>query len=198
MKRFNFEDTYSLNELYGSIRETGERLEKMMDIFGASDIRIALKVFDSVRAMGDFLHISMRPWIKAVSFRNCIVFLQKCLWNEKEEKGYNDILIHEIAHCLVNKRYPNKLPVWLNEGIAMYFGEQLYNIKASDCDLKPAEISSLGYNTQEFYNYSILVMNALLSIYSINEILSLADDYKNFDQNGPLGADLIRKISFDN
>ena len=198
MQIFNFEDTYSLNELYGSIRETRERLEKMMDIFGASDIRIALKVFDSVKGMGEYLHISMKPWIKAVSFRNCIVFLQKCLWNEKEEKGYNDILIHEIAHCLVYKRYPHRLPVWLNEGIAMYFGEQLYNIKASDYDLKPSEIGSLGYETKEFYNYSILVMNALLSIYSINEILCLADDYKNFDQDGSLGNALIRKICFDN
>lgn len=62
------------------------------------------------------------PW--AVSFvRGQVMYLQAA---GTGISGKMELLAHEMAHLVFNRFVPIRLPLWLNEGLAEYYGEFAY------------------------------------------------------------------------
>ncbi len=64
----------------------------------------------------------LEPW--AASFvRGNVMFLQEVGTASSDKMG---MLAHEMTHLVFNRFLPVRLPLWLNEGLAEYYGEFAY------------------------------------------------------------------------
>jgi hypothetical protein len=61
---------------------------------------------------------SMEKWSYSYVFGACM-FLQQA----KNTKDSSEVIAHENTHLVVNHFVPGRLPIWLNEGVAEYYGE---------------------------------------------------------------------------
>ena len=190
---FRFSDMFSLSRICGPIMRNRGRIEKMIKIYGAESYRWYVKVFSCPDTMQKTLGVNIPPWVKALSFRNCVCFLEQSYWLEPEPNGYDNLLVHECAHCLANARYGKGIPRWLDEGLAMYFAGQIGSTEGIGMPPQEKDIACIGYEDPMLYRYSSLLMDALTSVRSIGGILALADDAENFSAHGPLGDKTLRE-----
>jgi len=124
----------------------------------------------------------------------CVNYRDKIIYTFKEQNNIDYILVHELTHIIFREYVgENKLPLWLDEGMAMYV-EYKYMGKPSDIDIivknaiknkeyiKFADFSKITYfdlinkpkdYVNLFYSQSYSIINYLIDKYSM-------DNFKQF------------------
>jgi hypothetical protein len=80
------------------------------------------------------------------------------------------LIVHEISHIMINKITGKRCPLWLNEGLALYFAEQL-NIEHNEY-IPDKNIYDCSYSDDFYYDRSGYITCELIRRYSELEIIS--------------------------
>ncbi len=84
------------------------------------------------------------PGVEKWSF-SFVSGLMMCLQQSKGTLSSSaSILGHEMTHLVVNRFLPGRLPLWLNEGLAEYYGEFAYAAHKGIKKSKRAQFTRLG------------------------------------------------------
>jgi len=91
------------------------------------------------------------------------------------------ILKHEIAHVFIMaSANGHAIPLWLNEGLAMYFSKQTDKYSIKDFNFEENYVSKIStqygwnkYSGSDAYSFSCLFVNYLIKKYSLDKLIML-------------------------
>ncbi len=64
------------------------------------------------------------------------------------------------------------MPIWLNEGLAVYLSDQYGNYKGKKPNInKDFDFYNVNYNNEKLYDISIYIIMKLIDKYSINKVI---------------------------
>lgn len=102
------------------------------------------------------------------------------------------ILKHELSHIYIREIAKNKtIPMWLNEGLAMYLANQIAQYKDKGFFIESDYLSKIStdygwgkYSNYSAYDYSCLFVEYLINKYSVSKIIDLLKKMKsNYSYN---------------
>ncbi|KNF09417.1 aminopeptidase N [Gottschalkia purinilytica] len=153
--------------------------------------KVHIKLFYSLDDMKKYLNISNIPyWVIATTYENEILILDYNIWKSRHNESFGQIIMHEMIHIIINYKTNYTCPLWLNEGLALYFANQ-ENFKEVSIDCNPFE---LGYESENFYDMCLYIIKKLVHIYSINTIVDKISLNRNFKYDEILGIENLRII----
>jgi hypothetical protein len=135
----------------------------------------------------EFMRATNAPMFISGIFINNKIHLQPINLLKKKKILYST-LSHELAHAVLNEYSKKGLPVWLNEAFALYFSNEIENLKKkrtlkfkrfSDFD-KLLKNKKEDLNT--IYYYLALTMQFFINTYSQDKISTLL---KTFEKEYP-------------
>ena len=88
------------------------------------DNRVYVKVDSSLAELSMRLGIPLPDWVKGVAMNNVIYLLNPIAWKQDGNDTLASIFIHEYVHTAVFGTFKTECPLWLNEGLALYFSGQ--------------------------------------------------------------------------
>lgn len=147
----NDTDSIVAEFLVQSINENQNRMEEFFRSRISLPVTIILASSDSQYRQAGGLQIP--EWSAAVAIPDRRLIVLKPA-NYFDPKSYTTSLIHELAHIyLADKLRENSIPLWLNEGIAMYLSNK-----------------TLDWNENTIAGNAV-VGNNLLSFYEVDELI---------------------------
>ena len=108
-------------------------------------------------------------WACAVSLSGHIFIKCKSLWSKFNIGTIEETVLHESVHCLLGVLYDTSLPIWLNEGLAIYLSDQ--SKYYSPVPIKDIDFNKLTYSDKDLYDLSISKLLKMLESQSIESIL---------------------------
>ncbi|MDE4543204.1 hypothetical protein JJQ93_11150 [Thermoanaerobacterium sp. R66] len=170
-----------------------QKIREVFDFYSSVDVLL----FESVKEVSIYLGLEIPEWVVGTYFDKTIIMLDYEIWKNKGVGTFGQILLHEFVHVVITKITKNRCPVWLNEGIAMYFAEQQVNIfKKTNEDFYCENIFELTYDNEELYFISAITVDRLIKVYGIETILFRIKNVSNYKEDYILGVDNIKRISY--
>lgn len=113
-------------------------------------------------------------WAVATKKGTKIVIFKKIL-------NYNmsylqEILIHEFAHIAMDNAVEDGVPLYLYEGVAMYYANQ-NQYTALDVNLLLSKFDNLNYETDDFYAVSYSLVSLFIEQLSLQRLLVLINSH---------------------
>ena len=147
----NDSDSMVAGFLAQSVHENQIRMEEFFRSRISLPVTIILASSDSQYRQSGGLQIP--EWSAAVAIPDRRLIVLKPA-NYFDPKSYTTSLLHELAHIyLADKLHDNSIPLWLNEGVAMYLSKK-----------------SLNWNESTIAGNAV-VGNNLLSFYEVDELI---------------------------
>jgi hypothetical protein len=123
-------------------------------------------------------------WLVGNTNKNVIDILDPNAFEKESSHPKSDftpILKHELTHIFIRISAPNKdIPLWLNEGLAMHFANQVKNYKKEGLQVEKDFLHKIAtqngwnkYANGEAYRFSALFLNYLIKEYSLKKSLDL-------------------------
>lgn len=181
-------DLRLLNVMYMDNNFLIERLSTLIEIVGF-DQKIKILAFESKRSMERYFGNILPSWIKGVALDNNEV-LVNCRSLEEINITLQEVILHECIHIIL-KKY--RLPIWINEGCAVYFSGQYSTMgeRQKEALENPYDIC---YETDDFYYNSAYVIKKLCDIYGEKCIIQHFQECKNFEDDEILGKNAVEKL----
>ena len=108
-------------------------------------------------------------WACGVSLFENVFVKRKSLWSTFNVGSLDETILHESVHSLLAGLFGTNLPIWLNEGLAIYLSGQSKYYRL--LTFENADISKLTYADENLYDLSISKLLKMLESQSIEAIL---------------------------
>lgn len=127
----------------------------------------------SKKDLEELLQEEIPQWVVATNIRNNIILIDKIKNNTEEY--IEEVIVHEYIHIILNRLTNFKCPLYLSDGLAMYYADQkVENVKLDH--LKNINLNTLNYSRTDFYILSKNIVDRIIKKYSeeflINKIKS--------------------------
>lgn len=147
---------------------------------------VCIYSYYSIVQLEKFLNVHIPKWVTGISDgRNIHLIIPKDLQILKG-MDYVKIILHEFTHVALSHYSSVVVPFWLNEGIAMYYAQQVEDDFVQDIDSK--KLDELTYGE----SYSLFLK--LINIYSLDRLVARIRNVKNFSLDSIFGEDNMKKI----
>lgn len=156
--------------------------------------KVNVLLFDSINEISTYLDLEVPSWIMGAYVNNTIIMLKYECWKDRGLGTFSQIMIHEFVHVIISKITKKRCPIWLNEGLAMFFADQQFYISENNKVTTISNLYKLDYNFGELYVISNRVTNRLIEIYGVDLIISRIRSIVNYKDDSILGLDNIIRI----
>lgn len=118
-------------------------------------------------------------WVIGLSSGRRIWILRKSEW-KNQKMGLCELILHEFVHIAVSHGVSKDIPIWLNEGLAVYLSGQYKDYKLQESHIR-AEVDfyRLSYESEHLYIIAAKTVTALAEEYGkeavIQELLECED-----------------------
>ncbi|MCR1934569.1 hypothetical protein ACQX0N_11345 [Clostridium tepidum] len=145
---------------------------------------VTIDVVDSLEELSDIVGISVPDWVIGISLPDSILILDHEKWKQSNNEKVENLILHEFIHVILNSKAQSILPIWLNEGLAVYFSGQYENYKDKKPNInKNFNFYNMDYSDGRLYHISIYIIMKLIEKYSIKRIVNETLKTKNFEQS---------------
>ncbi len=159
------------------------RAMNIKNIFNFND-KVIVDVIDSLEELSEILEVKVPKWVIGTSFENVILILNHDKWKKSNNESVENLILHEFVHVVLNLKAQSPLPIWLNEGLAVYFSDQYGNYKGKKPNInEDFDLYNVNYNNEKLYHISIYIIMKLIDKYSINKVIDETLKTKDFKQS---------------
>lgn len=107
------------------------RAMNIKNVFNFND-KVIVDVIDSLEELSEILEVKVPKWVIGTSFENVILILDHEKWKKSNNESVENLILHEFVHVVLNLKTQSPLPIWLNEGLAVYLSDQYGNYKGKN------------------------------------------------------------------
>ncbi len=171
-------------------------LEKMVQIkkrFRFNE-EVVIHFFDDQNQLAEFLETELPDWVVAAYRDNDILLLDYSLWQGRNIGCFSQIMVHELVHVIVNYKTQGRVPLWLDEGLALYMAEQYKTMLIEPSDKPLVDLYRLGYGDHNFYGISARTVEELIDTYGLDLIIEKLKPEHPFEEDRLLGVEPITSI----
>lgn len=159
------------------------RAMNIKNLFNFND-KVIIDVIDSLEELSEILEVKVPKWVIGTSFENVILILDHEKWKKSNNESVENLILHEFVHVVLNLKTQSPLPIWLNEGLAVYLSDQYGNYKGKKPNInEDFDFYNVNYNNEKLYDISIYIIMKLIDKYSINKVIDKTLKTKNFKQS---------------
>lgn len=153
-----------------SFAELGTKVVKIREMFGFTSEVVIEEVY-SLEALERITGNRLPRWVIGLSAGKRIWVLDKSRW-ENQKMDLAQLILHEFVHITVNGTVKKKVPVWLNEGLAVYLSGQYEDYQLENSHIrKEMDFSQLTYESQNLYIIAGKVVTALADEYGAEMLI---------------------------
>lgn len=149
-------------------------------------------MFDSSDQMSNYVGIKVPPWVTGTYERSNILILNYDAWQNKDISSFCQIVVHEFVHIVISHLAKSKCPIWLNEGLALYFAEQHKGMQVNN--VGNIDLYELNYGDNYLYEISAKAVELLINEYGIRNILKKVQQTEVYHVDEILGEKKMREI----
>ena len=155
---------------------------------------VNILMFDSVDELSRFKGKKVPPWVIGTYEENSIIILDYKLWKDRGVGTFNQILVHELAHVIIHNSTKYPCPIWINEGMAMYFARQIVSDQDTEdiCDFE--DIYKIDFSNPNIYRMSSYVINLIITKYGIDNTILRLKTASEFYNDYIFGKDNVNKL----
>lgn len=158
-----------------SFTELGTKVVKIREMFGFTSEVVIEEVY-SLEVLERITGNRLPRWVIGLSAGKRIWVLDKSKW-ENQKMDLAQLILHEFVHIAINGTVKKKVPVWLNEGLAVYLSGQYEDYQLENNHIRTEmDFYQLAYESQNLYIIAGKVVTALADEYGaeilIQELLT--------------------------
>jgi hypothetical protein len=188
-------DFNSISLLYSSCQKDYSftwRFIKIQKLFGFNK-KIYVKIFSSIEDLELYIGHKLADWVKGIAEYPFILLVHPSGWKQDREDSFSDLFLHEYVHVAVEKSFHHPCPVWLNEGLAVYFSEQYKTMRLDMVDHNYDYYTVNGYQDINYNQFAYAVLR-LMSIYGEEHIINRARRCTDFYTDDVFGFENLKNI----
>ncbi len=170
-----------------------EKIRTIREVFGFKS-RVNIKAVDSVEELSDCLGVKAPSWVIGAYCGNYIFMLKYELWQSRNLGTFAQVMTHEFTHIAINSKLKQRCPVWLNEGLALYFAEQYKTIRLKRENISKEDIYEIDYLDNCLYDISAKAVEKLADTYGITAIVKSLGISTDFAEDKILGVENMKRI----
>lgn len=146
-----------------------------------------IEYFCSRKELSNYLNINIPNWSYALSFSNFILIVDYNKWKAKSTVTFDQTIIHEFSHVVINEITKGKCPLWLNEGLAQYYSGEYKKVLNKKYNVDKTCIYEPSYKTTDLYYISAKLVYYIIMKYGENTILDKIKNVESFNKDSILG-----------
>ena len=185
-----FTDTVTFNYINDDIAELKSRVKYLRAVFGFSK-KVYVKTYEDIMAMSQYIDYELPDWIKGISFSNRIWLLDKKSWVNDIDESITNLIVHEFTHIAIFNTFKVRCPIWISEGLAVYYGRQKVNSRI----IKNFNYYSADYDSDGLYSQSYYIIDFLMRKFGEASIISHAIQCDDFCNDTLFGEENIKALS---
>lgn len=170
-----------------------QRLEKVQHYFHYEKVTEVIS-FSNSKELSHYLGITMPSWIKGVGSSDKKIFLViKEGWQDNTGGSIGEIFIHEYVHIAIENTFKGECPLWLNEGLALYFAGQIEKMDFSECQ-KDYDYYNASYLDPFFYIQCGYIVQKLMNLHQEKMLIKHVTHCLDFIGDSVLGVYALKCI----
>lgn len=171
-------------------------INKLLSIRGLFDFnnRINILLFDSIEELSRYLGGKVPSWVIGSYIGSSILMLNYDIWKERELGPFMQVMVHEFAHIAIGQVSKLRCPIWLNEGLALYFAEQYRTVRLDTKCISKANIYEFNYSDGDVYDICAKAIEKLVDLYGIDTIIDRLRHSSAYEKDEILGITNMEKI----
>lgn len=190
---FDIKDSRILRDI-NNYFEFCDRAMNIRNVFECND-EVVIDVIDNLDELSEAIGVKVPEWVIGTSFDDIILILDHNEWKKSNNESVDNLILHEFVHVVLNLKAQSKLPIWLNEGLAVYFANQYNAYK----DKKPSinegfDFYEVDYSNEKLYHISTYIVMRLIEKYGLNKVIHETLKTKNFKQNQIFNNDSLLEL----
>lgn len=144
--------------------------------------KVIIDVVDTLSELANILNMDVPDWVIGTSFDNVILIIDHNNWTRSNSESVDNLILHEFIHVVLNSK--SNLPIWLNEGLAIYFSNQYGSYKNRHLKINQEfDLYKLDYSNNDVYYISTYVITKLINKYGVERIVEETLKTKNFEKS---------------
>lgn len=156
--------------------------------------RIELVLFDNVRDLSNYLGTPVPDWVTGTYWGNQILLLDPKSWIDPHIAEFGQILVHELTHIVIGDLTGGRCPLWLNEGLAMFYADQIHGMDLDEGCFEKEDVYDLNYTDAGLYNICANLIKALLDDYGLDPIVHRLTPSLAYFDDPMLGRDAMKRV----
>jgi len=159
-----------------------EQVIAIRKLFGFTK-EVILEEVPNLKKMEQVAGGPLPSWVIGLSAGRNIWILKKSEW-KNQKMGFSELILHEFVHIAINYSVTKRIPVWMNEGFAVYLSGQYKDYKLHESHIR-AEVDfyHLSYESENLYIIAAKAVTALVKRYGkevvIREMIECEDLQKS-------------------
>jgi hypothetical protein len=181
------------------LRRSGEfrkKISAMRRLFFFKDDVDAV-VFPDKESVENELGRKLPDWFVGAAVAGKIFVIDYDIWKDKNPSNLWQIIVHELTHIIVSRMMEVKCPEWLNEGLALFFADQVCRSYSADIFDGGKDVYEMNRFDDNFYAMSGLIVAKLVELFGIGEIFCRMTDGQ-LETDSILGKENVAKIIKEN
>lgn len=162
-----------------SYSEFCKRVSEIRELFSFSST-VLIEEVPSLHALEKKCGCSLPSWVIGLSAGRRIWIVSKSQW-ENQKIDMEQLILHEFVHIVLNSSVKEELPLWINEGLAVYLSGQYQDYKLEQSHIRAfVDFYELSYGSENLYIIVAKMVVALMEHYGESFIVKELLECKNF------------------
>lgn len=166
-------------------------IRKKFDFSGT----VCLDMVYNLEQMQEKTGVCVPGWVVGISIGKRVVILEKSKWKDKS-LDLGQLILHEFVHIALGYGIRKNIPIWINEGFAVYLSGQYkdYNLKV--CSIEPEmDFYSLSYADDNLYDISVKILIMVIKRYGEKNVLREIIENSDLRHSEMLGNQTLHRIA---
>lgn len=145
--------------------------------------KVIIDVVETLDELAEIINMDVPKWAIGTSFDNVILIVDHNKWKKSNSESVDNLILHEFIHVVLNSK-EILLPIWLNEGLAVYFSDQYQSYKKKKLKVgRDFNFYKLDYSSDNVYYISTYIIMELIDEYGVNMVVEEALKTIDFESN---------------
>ncbi len=137
-------------------------------------------------------------WVIGLSAGRQIWILKESQWKH-QDMNLRELILHEFVHIACNQSLKRELPLWINEGLAVYFSGQYKSFKLKNFKINyDMNFYDLSYEDENLYCISILLIRAFIQEYGETTLIEELKQNNAIEESVLLNNENLKRILINN
>lgn len=168
-----------------------DEMKNLRNLFGCFT-KVKLLMFGTHEELARQLNPKIPGWVIATHLEHTIFMLDYQIWKSSHSGCFNQILTHEWVHVLMY-HWNTRVPLWLNEGLAVYCAKQLHDGPGTDIAVFIPRIYQANHHDENFYTNSGFVVQKIIQTYGL-DIIARIPEIRVFETDGIFGVENLKVL----
>lgn len=156
------------------------------------DLVIYINITNNFGMLKKKLGEDIPDWVIGGNRSNDVFVLDPLLWPKKNISTFEQIILHEIVHVIIHHILKVEPSLWINEGLAIIFAEQIDQIEENG-NAKVLNPYNLTYD-DNLYFHSAKVIQYIFENYQEKETINHLISLESFVDDNIFGYESVSNI----